>query len=405
MKTERIIMRALAWMIIVMLVIPPGIQAQDLAETDQTDRFKKEELVQMLAPIALYTDSLIAQILMASTYPLEIVEAERWVRQNEDLKGDALDDALQEKTWDPSVKSLCHFPGILFALSDKLDQTTKLGNAFLNQEDDVMATIQELRRKAHEQGNLATTKEQNVIIEKEVIRIEPADPSIIYVPVYNPLYVYGSWWYPAYPPYYWYYPPGVVISGGYIGFNFGFFVGIGISSWTWFDWHRHRIHVDLERTRRFHRFDHTRHKVDRPFWRHDPIHRRGVAYRDRKTSVRFKHRPSQRVIVGPEMRGYPLKSPKRKDVKPSPPPHKPRKEAVAPKVKTKREKIRITPKRDTPFRGIGDGKFERRASERGGQSRRMDDVKRKGKETDYPDRQGQESGRSPDIRKGRGFRR
>ena len=163
MRAARLIMRGLAWMIIAMLFIPPGIPAQDLEQPEQTDRFRKEELDQMLAPIALYPDSLIAQILMASTYPLEVVQAERWMQQNKTLTDDALDDALKEKSWDPSIKSLCHFPDVLFAMSDKLDQTSKLGDAFLDQNDDVMATIQELRRKAETQGNLKTTKEQKVI--------------------------------------------------------------------------------------------------------------------------------------------------------------------------------------------------------------------------------------------------
>ena len=158
MRTTRIIIGSLAWIMIAMLLVPPGTMAQDAGESEQADRFSKEELTQMLAPIALYPDSLTAEILMASTYPLELVEAERWLRQNKELKGDALNTALQEKTWDPSVKSLCHFPEILFAMSDKLDQTRKLGDAFLSQEDEVMAVIQELRHRAESQGNLNTTE-------------------------------------------------------------------------------------------------------------------------------------------------------------------------------------------------------------------------------------------------------
>jgi hypothetical protein len=189
MKAATIIMRAFAWMIIAMFVITTEIPAQDAGETEEAYRFKKEELTQMLAPIALYPDSLIAQILMASTYPLEVVEAERWLRQNKELKGNALDEALKEKTWDPSVKSLCHFPDVLFAMSNKLDQTRKLGDAFLGQEDEVMATIQDLRLKAQEQGNLKTTEEQKVIVEREIVRIEPAYPEVVYVPVYDPMYM------------------------------------------------------------------------------------------------------------------------------------------------------------------------------------------------------------------------
>jgi hypothetical protein len=248
MKVTKICTRGLLWVIIVMLVIPPGIMAQDSEQTVQPAEFTREELAQMLAPIALYPDSLIAEILMASTYPIEVVAAERWIRQNKNLKSDEIDTALQEKTWDSSVKSLCHFPEVLYAISDNLERTTRLGDAFLSQQDDVMDTIQELRRKAQKQGNLKTTKEQKVIVEQEIINIEPADQQVIYVPVYDPLYVYGPWWYPAYPPYYWYYPPGAVIASGIIGFGFGIFVGLGRSSWCWFDWHHHRYRHTQNKT-------------------------------------------------------------------------------------------------------------------------------------------------------------
>lgn len=351
-------------MIIAMLVIPPGIPAQDTGEPEQTDRFGEEELTQMLAPIALYPDSLIAQILMASTYPLEVVEAERWLRQNKDLKGDALNDALQEKTWDPSVKVLCHFPDVLFAMSDKLDQTRKLGDAFLSQEGEVTATIQELRRKAEEQGNLKTTKEQQVIVEKEVIKIEPADPQVVYVPVYDPFYVYGPWWYPAYPPYYWYYPRGFV-TGGFISYRHRVFIGLSLFPWVWFDWHFHSIHIDIHKTSRFHRFDH-RWDFDRPVWRHNPHHRKGVAYRNRITSQRFGLRPSRVSPASPEMRGYPGRRIERQDGRPSQRPIERREDVGTPKARPERERGRGPVVRDTPFRGIGEGNFERKASERGG---------------------------------------
>jgi hypothetical protein len=380
-------MRVLAWMIIAMLVMPAGIPAQDAGEPEQADRFKKEELAQMLAPIALYPDSLIAQILMASTYPLEVVEAERWLRQNKNLKGDELDSALQEKTWDPSVTSLCHFPDVLIAMSDKLDQTRKLGDAFLSQEDDVMATIQELRRKAEEQGNLKTTKEQQVIVEQEVIKIEPADPQVVYVPVYDPLYVYGPWWYPAYPPYYWYYPPGFVITGGFISFGPSIFIGIDLFSWCWFDWHARHIFIDIHKTRRFHRH-HDNRDFDRHVWRHDPVHRKGVAYRDRKTSERFG---SRRVSpASPETRGYPGRGIERQDGKPSQRLIERREGANRPRVMTERERTQRTLGQDNPFSGIGNGNFERKASERGGISRQGVETRRPGGEIR---RQGGDTGR------------
>ena len=421
MRASRLIMGGLALMIVAMLFIPPGIPAQDFEQTDQTDKFRKEELDQMLAPIALYPDSLIAQILMASTYPLEIVQAERWVQQNKTLTGDSLDGALKEKSWDPSIKSLCHFPDVLFAMSDKLDQTSKLGDAFLSQKDDVMATIQQLRRKAETQGNLKTTQEQKVIHQEDAIRIEPAVPQVVYVPVYDPLYVYGPWWYPAYPPYYWYYPPGVIITGGFITFGPRFFIGIDLFSWSWFDWHRHYIYIDAHKARRFHRFRH-RHYSDRYFWRHDPVHRRGVAYRDRRTSERFGKRPYRRTAPGPEMRGYPPRYHKTRAVDPSRERIKcrggmdvprvkreheriqrteerwkkadvsqvrmkreriqrteeRRERAGAPRARPERKRLQIPEGRNTPFHGVGNGRFERRASERGIQSRQGGNTRNQG---------------------------
>lgn len=447
MRTATLIMRGLAWMIIAVLFIPSGIPAQDFEQPEQTDRFRKEELDQMLAPIALYPDSLIAQILMASTYPLEVVQAERWVQQNKTLTGDALDDALKEKSWDLSIKSLCNFPDVLFAMSDKLDQTRKLGDAFLSQKNDVMATIQQLRRKAEKQGNLKTTKEQKVIHEEDAIRIEPAVRQVVYVPVYNPLYVYGPWWYPAYPPYYWYYPPGVIITGGFISFGPGFFIGIDLFSWSWFDWHRHYIYIDVQKARRFHRFR-NRHYSDRYFWRHDPVHRRGVAYRDRRTSEQFGQKPSRRTAPGPEMRGYPVRNNNTRVVEPSRNPIKRREPADVPRVRTERERIQRTEERrkkadvpqvriereriqrpeerreragaprarperkklqipegrNTPFHGVGNGSFERRASERGIQSRQGGYTKHQGGNLQRQGAGSRSSGQGSG-RQGGGFRR
>ncbi|MEW6586781.1 MAG: DUF3300 domain-containing protein [Nitrospirota bacterium] len=383
MRITRIIMGGLACIILATLVIPPGIAAQDSDETVEAATFSKEELTQMLAPIALYPDSLIAQILMASTYPLELVEAERWLRQNKHLKGDALDDALQDKAWDPSVKSLCHFPDILFAMSEKLDQTRKLGDAFLSQENEVMATIQELRLRAKEQGNLETTKEQKVIVEREIVSIEPSDPDVVYVPVYDPLYVYGPWWYPAYPPYYWYYPPGFVVTGGYISYGPRIFIGVGLFSWAWFDWHAHHIHIDIHKTKRFHKH-HFKRDFDRPFWRHDYRHRRGVAYRDRRTSERFGARPPRVRPATPETRGYPARGFQRRELDQPRPPVERRERAVAPGVRPGRERVQPVPRRETPFRGIGEGSFERRAGQRGGESRRSMEIRRPGGEMRRP---------------------
>ncbi|HET9589460.1 MAG TPA: DUF3300 domain-containing protein, partial [Anaerolineales bacterium] len=188
--------------------IPPQVLAQ---ASSANPTFKPEELDQLLAPIALYPDSLLAQIFMASAYPLEIVQADRWVKQNQQLQGDALTAALEQQPWDPSVKSLVNFPQVLAMMSEQLDWTTKLGDAFLAQQKDVMNTVQRLRVKAQAAGNLKTTTEQQVIVEQQVIRIESPSPQVVYVPAYNPTIVYGAWAYPAYPPYA-YYPPGYVVG-------------------------------------------------------------------------------------------------------------------------------------------------------------------------------------------------
>ena len=184
---------------------PPPVAAQG---SPQAALFRTEELEQLVSPIALYPDALLAQILMASTYPLEIVSADRWVKANPNLQDQVLEDALQTQPWDPSVKSLAAFPQVLTMMNDQLDWTQKLGNAFLAQQKDVMDAVQLLRAKVQAQGNLQTTPEQKVIVKQPagsqttVVKIEPASPQVVYVPTYNPTVVYGVWPYPAYPPYY-----------------------------------------------------------------------------------------------------------------------------------------------------------------------------------------------------------
>jgi hypothetical protein len=154
--------------------------------------FSQEQIGQMVAPIALYPDALLAQVLMSSTYPLEIVQAARWQKKNEALKGEALDTALREQSWDPSVKTLVMFPTVLQRMNDNLDWTQDLGDAFLAQEQDVMDAVQRLRREAQKTGALKDTPQQKVVVEKETIVVEPADPQTVYVPTYDPSVVYGQ---------------------------------------------------------------------------------------------------------------------------------------------------------------------------------------------------------------------
>lgn len=258
------------------------VQAQYEEVLGSVDRFSREELAQMLAPIALYPDALLSQILMASTYPIEVVEADRWLRGNSQLQGDALDLALLEQDWDPSVKALCHFPSILALMSERLAETADLGNAFLAQEAEVIAMVQELRAAAYAQGNLTTTAQQNVIVERETIIVEPVNPQIIYVPYYDPSYVYGSWWYPAYPPYYWG-PANVHVAG--IAYWPGTYFSFSFGRWSYFDWHRRIIYVDAHKRPKYVRHDRW---VSKPGpWQHAPSHRRGAAYRDAATAKKY----------------------------------------------------------------------------------------------------------------------
>lgn len=349
MKTARNILRKLAWVWIAIFVISLGPAVTKTWAQADDQKFRHEELVQMLAPIALYPDSLVADILMASTYPLEVVEAERWLRDNTELKGDALYEALRDKSWDPSVKALCNFPDVLLAMSDKLDQTRKLGDAFLVQEDEVMATVQELRQKAEEQGNLKSTEEQKVIVEREVIRIEPASPEVVYVPVYDPYYVYGPWWYPDYPPYYWYYPRHPFVSGVYFGFGPPIYIGFDVFSWVWFDWRVHQIFIDVPRTYRFQRYQ-GRPSHERYYWRHDPSHRRGVAYRDRRTGEHFGVPAQRQQASRPETRGYPASTVQRNAPAPAitaPAPGRNRKSPVTQKNRPAQPRIQAAPSQRT----------------------------------------------------------
>ncbi|MCD6430217.1 MAG: DUF3300 domain-containing protein [Deltaproteobacteria bacterium] len=257
--------------------------AQSAASTTGTDgSASQEELAQILAPIALYPDTLLAQMFMAATYPLEIVEAARFVKANPGLKEDALDKALKEQAWDVSVKSLCHFPSVIASLSDNLDATKKLGDYFLDDQKAVMDMVQTLRAKAQEEGNLKTTEEQKVVVEKEIIIIESASPEVIYVPSYSCTYVYGPWWYPYYPPYVWYPPP------PRYGFTAGVIVGIGIGSWCRPNWRRGDIDIDINRTTNFNANVNVNGRgKGKSSWKHNSKHRQGVAYNNKKTRKNY----------------------------------------------------------------------------------------------------------------------
>lgn len=283
--------------LLLLLLIGGGVSAAADGQ-NSPPVFKQEELEQLLAPIALYPDSLLSQILMASTYPLEVVQAQRWAKQNSNLRGLELAQALEGRTWDPSVKSLIDFPDVLDMMNDKLDWMQSLGDAFLAQQADVMAAVQTLRQKAQAQGSLKTTPQQTVTDSNQVIVIESASPEVIYVPAYDPTVVYGYWPYPAYPPYYWY-PPWYVRATPY-AFGAGFIMGAAWGyAWGHCDWHGGDIDIDINRNANFNRNINRGNYVShyqrdgqfgrdgRGTWQHNPADRKGVPYRDTATAQRY----------------------------------------------------------------------------------------------------------------------
>jgi len=310
MNIKRTLIKSLALFLTFLLVAPQGVMAKSEGGNKS---FKQEELEQLVAPIALYPDSLVAQILMASTYPLEVVQAGKWAKKNKDLKGDALTKALEKENWDPSVKSLVNFPQVLDMMNDKLDWTQKLGDAFLAQQKEVMDTVQKLRAKAEAEGNLKTTKEQKVVVEKETqtIVIESASPEVIYVPTYNPTVVYGTWPYPAYPPYY-YYPPGY--AAGAALFSFGVGVAVGAAwgyAWGNCNWRGGDVDVNINRNTNFNKnIDRSKYQNKittgqggKGEWKHNPEHRKGVSYRDQATAQKFDRGASRDAKSRESFRG------------------------------------------------------------------------------------------------------
>ena len=203
------------------VAVPPAPPGTPLGATPgPDDSLPNAQLEQLLAPIALYPDELLAQMLMAATYPLEIVQAQRWLARdgNASLRGEALSQALDAQPWDASVKSLVPFPDVLNKMADNLDWTQQLGDAVLSQQQETLAAIQSLRQRARDAGTLSSSQQQTVSTSGQAIVIQPAQPEIVYVPVYDPGYVYGAWPYPAYPPYAYYYPyAGYGVAAG-IGF-------------------------------------------------------------------------------------------------------------------------------------------------------------------------------------------
>ena len=258
------------------------------------------QLDQMLAPIALYPDALLSQILMASTYPLEVVEAARWSGSHPDLAGDDAVRTAENEDWDPSVKSLVAFPQVLARMNENLQWTQSLGDAFLSQEQQVMNTVQNLRHRAQEAGNLRSDDRVRIVDDGPVVIVEYANPQIVYVPYYDPMAVYGTWWWPDYRPVYWRPWPGYYSRPG---FTFYWGTPIGISARFFFggcDWSHRQVRVVQVNNYYYNNVIINRHSNDVSrdttitnlnrtpgVWHHDPEHRRGVAYRTVQAQQQF----------------------------------------------------------------------------------------------------------------------
>src|SRR5580692_7381586 len=272
-------------------------------QTAQQQVWSPQQLDDLVAPVALYPDPLLGQVLAASTYPLEVVQAQQWLQQNRNLQGQQLMDAARQQNWDPSVQALVAFPDVLATLTRDVQWTTDLGNAFLAQQNDVMAAVQRMRLRAMRNGKLKSTPQQNVTTQTQdgqsAVVIEPADPQVVYVPVYNPAYVWGPPAWGFYPPLF--YPgigfgfgfgPGIFLGGFYPGWGFGW-GGWGLG-WGWgCGWFGGGLFVNAGF------FNHYgfrggfygggRFAGGRAAWAHDPMHRAGVGYANRNVAARYNN--------------------------------------------------------------------------------------------------------------------
>jgi hypothetical protein len=293
----------------VLLVASFGLFAQDQtpAPPPPGQTLSPDQLADLVAPIALYPDPLLSQVLVASTYPLEVVQAFQWLQRNPGLTGPDLTAAAAEQNWDPSIQALVVFPDVLKRLNDDVSWTTNLGNAFLAQQQDVMDAVQRMRQQAQQAGKLTTTPQENVVSRNDggqpYIEIEPANPEVIYVPVYDPVWIWGPpRWYP-YPRWYW--PPRNVILGG-IGFGFGgginvgFYFGGGWNGWGGWGWHpgwgnRTVIVNNTFIHQNNFNITHIDNAHGTSTWSHDATHRGGVPYANPALNDRFRGNVRQNV--------------------------------------------------------------------------------------------------------------
>jgi hypothetical protein len=281
---------------VLMLAAPLTAAAQD------TQTLKPEQLDQMLAPIALYPDALLSQVLMAATYPSDVAQAVTWAKAHQDVKGDAAVKAVENQPWDPSVQSLVAFPQVLAMMGAKPDWVQQLGDAFLAQPDAVMNSVQQLRAKAQQAGNLKSNEQQTVATEPapaapvvagapppptQIITIVPANPQVVYVPAYNPTYIYGPWWYPAYPPYYIPPPPGWGFAAGVVTAGIAWGIGIGVSNALWggMNWGNNSVNINVNKYNNIN----VNNKINSNNWSHNSANRNGVPYANANTRNQYQN--------------------------------------------------------------------------------------------------------------------
>jgi len=292
--------------VLITLIFLSSILANAEQSNNEPEQFSAAELEQLLAPIALYPDTVLSHILIASTYPIEIIQAERWHANHSNLQGSAAVQAVDEKNWDPSVKALVAFPQILKRLSDNLEWTQRLGDAFLQNEELLLSSVQSLRQRAYQSGNLDKMDKLSVSRNQQTIVIEPIQKEVVYVPYYDTRVVYGSWRWSHYPPVHWSAPSYVTHHTSHwynpytpfywapsVHISYGFF----FSSFQWHD--RHLVRISRHHYQPHHYYNRQQivnhRNVTR--WAHNPTHRRGVSYRNVSISNRYKsNRPSQVTI-------------------------------------------------------------------------------------------------------------
>lgn len=255
-------------------------------------RLDQPHLDQLLAPVALYPDALLSQVLMASTYPADVAAAAQWSKSNPSLSGDAATKAVASEPWDPSVQSLVAFPSVMDLMGRQPQWVQSVGDAFLAQPDDVMDAVQRLRVQAQNAGSLKSNEQQKVVTQQSggttIVQIEPANPQVVYVPSYNPTVVYGAWPYPAYPPAYYPPPPGSVFATSLVaGIGFGLGVAAVNSLWGGFNWGGHDVNINVNRYNNIN----VNRRLDvnsaNARWQHNPANRGNVPYNNPNVANRF----------------------------------------------------------------------------------------------------------------------